>query len=210
MVLFAVAGECSFVVPWRNECMEKQPEPKSCWMVKDQFLELRSRWLTLIGEHLQDSQGNLLEYWRVEKADSVVVLPIAGDRLWLPRPSYRPGLGTATLDFPGGRVVPDQSPEQAAIATLQRELGIEAALVTRLSLLSPQGWPINSSFSNQKLYGFVAYLESAALTQLESFAETYPATQEGLKILLDRLLCLQCRSVLLTWWWQYTKAAPQR
>ena len=190
--------------------MEKQPEPESRWLVKGRFLELRSRWLTLVGEHLQDSQGNHLEYWRVEKADSVVVLPIAGDRLLLPRPSYRPGLGTATLDFPGGRVAPDQLPEQAAIATLQRELGVEAALVTRLSPLSPQGWPINSSFSNQKLYGFVAYLESAALAESDALADTYPPTREGLEILLDRLLCLQCRAVLLTWWWQYATAAPQK
>jgi len=28
--------------------MEKQPEPESRWLVKDRFLELRSRWLTLI------------------------------------------------------------------------------------------------------------------------------------------------------------------
>lgn len=190
--------------------MEKQPEPESRWIVKDQFLELQSRWLTLIGEHFQDSQGNLLEYWRVEKADSVVVLPIGGDRLWLPRPSYRPGLGTATLDFPGGRVAPDQSPEQAAIAALQRELGVTDAEIAQLSRLNSQGWPINSSFSNQKLYGFVAYLASAALAPLDTLAEPYPATQEGLEILLDRLLCLQCRSVLLTWWWQYKTAAPPK
>lgn len=188
--------------------MEKQPEPESRWLVKDRFLELRSRWLTLIGEHLQDSHGNHLEYWRVEKADSVVVLPIAGDRILLPRPSYRPGLGTATLDFPGGRISPDQPPEQAAIATLQRELGVDESEVAQLSLLSPQGWPINSSFSNQKLYGFVAYLESPTLSQLDNLSDTYPITQEGLEILLNRLFCLQCRSVLLMWWWQYRAAAP--
>jgi hypothetical protein len=26
------------------------------WQVKDRFLELRSRWMTLIGEHLQDER----------------------------------------------------------------------------------------------------------------------------------------------------------
>ena len=48
----------------------------TAWQVNDRFLELRSRWMTLIGEHLQDDRGQLLEYWRVEKADSVIVLPV--------------------------------------------------------------------------------------------------------------------------------------
>ena len=46
-------------------------QPSSpAWPVNDRFLELRSHWMTLIGEHLQDDRGQLLEYWRVEKADS--------------------------------------------------------------------------------------------------------------------------------------------
>ena len=48
--------------------------------ILNRFVEMRSRWLTVIGENIEDDQGQILEYWRVEKADSVIILPIQGDR----------------------------------------------------------------------------------------------------------------------------------
>jgi hypothetical protein len=83
------------------------PDAYPSWQVQDRFLELHSRWVTLIAEHWQDAQGQRLEYWRIEKADSVIVLPIQKDALaqpqiLLPPASYRPGVGRVTLDFPGG------------------------------------------------------------------------------------------------------------
>jgi hypothetical protein len=174
--------------------------PETHWQVRDRFLELHSRWLTLIGEHLQNDRGQILEYWRIEKADSVIVLPIMGDRLLLPAPSYRPGVGQVTLDFPGGRVATGQSPEEGAIATLKRELGIDASAITQLHPLNHQGWAVNSSFSNQRLYGFVAQLENSGDAPDELALSTYPATLDGIKQLLQVLNCLQCRAVLLEWW----------
>jgi len=47
--------------------------------ILSRFVEMRSRWLTVIGENLEEDQGQVLEYWRVEKADSVIILPIQGD-----------------------------------------------------------------------------------------------------------------------------------
>ncbi|MCU0519060.1 MAG: hypothetical protein MUC60_19785 [Oscillatoria sp. Prado101] len=70
------------------------------WQTLDKFVEIRSPWLTLIGEHLQDNRGRILEYWRVEKADSAVILTLQNGNLILPPPTDRPGLGQATLDFP--------------------------------------------------------------------------------------------------------------
>lgn len=169
------------------------------WPVEDRFLELHSRWFNLIGEHLRDHQGNRLEYWRIEKADSVIILPIQADHLLLPSPSYRPGVGQVTLDFPGGRIPAGTSPDQAAIDTLQRELGIAASAILQLRLMNPQGWAVNSSFSNQKLYGFVADLQ-ADLAVSELVAASYSVSAEGVGMLLQELTCLQCRSVLLNWW----------
>jgi hypothetical protein len=146
------------------------------WPVNDRFLELRSHWMTLIGEHLQDDRGQLLEYWRVEKADSVIVLPIQNSMIRLPAPSYRPGLGQTTLDFPGGRISEGQDHHEAALMTLKRELGIEATAVTRLTPLNSEGWAVNSSFSNQKLYGFIADIDGGLST---SEVLTYPANSIG-------------------------------
>jgi len=88
---------------------ELVPDAEHPWQVRDRFLELHSRWMTLIGEHLQNQRGEILEYWRIEKVDSVIVLPIQGDLILLPSPSYRPGIGQMSLDFPGGRDQKDKS-----------------------------------------------------------------------------------------------------
>lgn len=173
------------------------PDSAQAWQVHDRFLELHSRWMTLIGEHLQDDQGQRLEYWRIEKADSVIILPIQGDRLLLPSASYRPGIGQVTLDFPGGRVPEGQTPEEAAIATLKRELGTDPTAIIQLTPLNRQGWAVNSSFSNQKLYGFVAQIRDSL--DLPLVASTYPVSSIGVQYLLKELSCLQCRAVLLEW-----------
>jgi hypothetical protein len=169
------------------------------WQVHDRFLELHSRWIRLIGEHLQDHQGEILEYWRIEKADSVIILPIQDGQFLLSPPSYRPGVGQVTLDFPGGRVSEGQTFEQAAITTLKRELGIEAANITQLIPLNTEGWAVNSSFSNQKLYGFAAHIHSISTLFPKAIATTYPVSAVGVHQLLQDLNCLQCRAVLLEW-----------
>jgi 8-oxo-dGTP pyrophosphatase MutT (NUDIX family) len=178
---------------------KKQPNAQQTWKVQDRFLEINSRWLNLIGEHLQDDRGEVLEYWRIEKADSVIVLPIQGDRILIPKLSYRAGIGQITLDFSGGRVPAGESPQLAAIATLKRELGIEASAIAQLIPLNTEGWAVNSSFSNQKLFGFVAHIEPKVKLSPELVTVTYPATSDGVKDLLKEITCLQCRAVLLEW-----------
>lgn len=178
------------------------------WQVGDRILEMRSHWFTLIGEHWRDHQGQPLEYWRVERADSVVVMPIQGDRLILPPALFRPGIGTATLDFPGGRLPEGIPLEAAAEQILMRELGVERGAIAHLLSLTPQGWIVNSSFSNQRLFGFVAHLHPQALIPATAIGEIYSATPEGVQALLQQLLCLQCRALLLEWWMKKTHNEP--
>ncbi len=169
------------------------------WQTLDRFLELRSPWMTLIGEHLQDLQGQILEYWRVEKAHSVIILPIQNHQLILPPPTYRPGVGQVTWDFPGGRVSAEKEPDEIAFVILQRELSVTAGEIARLTPLNRQGWAVNSAFSNQKLYGFTANLLPTVQVSQEFIGATYPITKEGIQALLNLLTCLQCRAVLMEW-----------
>ena len=169
------------------------------WQTLDRILQFHNPWLTFIGEHLQDAHGTVLEYWRVEKADSVIILPLQNQRLIMPLPTYRPGLGKTTWDFPGGRCPADQRPEQAAVAILQRELDLPETAIALLLPLNQQGWAINNSFSNQRLYGFVADLKPEALVPPTRMATTYPANATGIQPLLEALECLQCRLVLREW-----------
>ncbi len=168
------------------------------WTTLAQILEMRSPWFTLIGERLQDDRDRLLDYWRVEKADSAVILTQARGQFWLPPPSYRPGIAQASLDFPGGRIPPDTSPQAAAQAIVCRELNLIPEQILSLTPLNDQGWPVNSSFSNQKLFGFVAELDVSPKNQSPE-SLTYPCTEAGITTLLTELTCLQCRAVLLEW-----------
>ncbi|MEQ8380799.1 MAG: NUDIX hydrolase [Coleofasciculus sp. A1-SPW-01] len=173
-----------------------KPRP---WQTLDRFVEIRSPWLTLIGERLQDDQGQILDYWRVEKADSVVIVTIQAGKFLLPIPTYRPGVGEATLDFPGGRVNSEQTPITAVPGILSRELGVSEEAIATLTPLNSTGWAINSSFSNQYLYGFVAELDPTVAVNPNRIGITYPTTSAGIHSLLQELTCLQCRTVLLEW-----------
>lgn len=169
------------------------------WKTLERFVEIRSPWLTLIGEKLQARRGQILDYWRVEKADSVVMITIQGDRLLLPKPTYRPGLQSTTLDFPGGRVPENLEPVDVVPQILHRELGISELAIAKITPLNQTGWAINSSFSNQKLYGFVAEIDPTVFINVERLGPTYSKTSTGFSLLLKDLTCLQCRAVLLEW-----------
>ncbi|BBC27024.1 NUDIX hydrolase [Pseudanabaena sp. ABRG5-3] len=174
------------------------------WQVRDRFLEMRSRWITLIGEHLQDDRGEILEYWRIEKPDSVIVLAIQGDRLLLPIPSYRVGIGQSSLDFAGGRVTEGKSPIEIVPVILQRELGIANEAIAQIIPLNSEGWAVNSSFSNQRLYGFIAHIEATAKLSSDFLRLQYPITPEALYTLRQSLNCLQCRALLMEWMLNYS------
>lgn len=170
------------------------------WQTLERFVEIRSSWLTLIGEKLQDEQQRILDYWRVEKADSVVIVTIQSGRFLLPKPAYRPGVGKTTLDFPGGRILPEKTTVEAVQMILKRELDINKSDMITLKSLNNTGWAINSSFSNQKLFGFIAEINSQTLVNPEKLTPTtYLNTASGINNLLQDLTCLQCRAVLLEW-----------
>lgn len=176
----------------------------SSWSVRDRFLNLETRWFTLLGEHLETEQGERLEYWRVERSHSLIVLPLWNGQILLPAPMYRPGVGTATLDLPGGRVPAEPPLSAVAHHILQRELGIEPSGVTQLTPLNAEGWPVNSSFSNQRLFGIVAHLQPQTVPKRAY--QGFPATPAGVQALLAQLSCLQCRAVIWEWQAQSQKA----
>jgi hypothetical protein len=176
-----------------------KPATESNWETLDRFVEINSRWVTLIGEHLKTTEGQIVEYWRVEKADSVVVLTIQAEKLLFPAPMYRPGVASATLDFPGGRVPEAATPAAAVPAIIKKELGVTESTIARIQPINTTGWEINSSFSNQKLYGFVAELHPTATVNSELIGAAYPVTPDGICDLLKNLTCLQCRALLLEW-----------
>lgn len=166
------------------------------WTRTGSIVTISSPWLTIYGERWLDERGRALDYWRVEKAHSVVVLPVRAGQIILPPPQFRPGVGRATLDLPGGRLPEGASVAAAAAAILERELGLAPADITALAPLNEQGWIVNSSFSSQLLYGVVATLAEDAPLAPERAHRAVPCTPAGVAALLRELECLQCRAVL--------------
>ena len=171
------------------------------WKVMSELVKIESPWLTIIGERIQDDRDQLLDYWRVSKDDSAVVVTIHRGRFVFPRPVYRVGVGQATLDFPGGRIPRGVPAIDVAPRILQRELGIDDSAIRRLESLNSKGWPVNSSFSNQKLFGFVVEIkEEVELDPSFLHQTSYFFDDSGeMTKLLEELTCLQCRAVLMEW-----------
>ena len=165
------------------------------WERGERIATVESPWVRLIAERWRDDRGHELDYWRVEHVHSVIVAAVQGGQLLLPRPQFRPGLGRATLDLPGGRLPAHTAPLDAAVAIAARELGLPPEAIGDLRQLNQEGWPVNSSFSNQLLFGVTATVDPAALPSLPY--EALPADRDGLTALLRRLECLQCRTVVL-------------
>ncbi len=166
------------------------------WQVIEKLVEIKSRWLTLIGEKVVDENCNLLDYWRVEKPDSVIIMVIQNNNFILPKPIYRHGLGKVTLDFAGGRLNLNEKTDQVILNILARELNIKQLDVISINPINAQPWAINSSFSNQCLLGFLTEINPH--TQINS-GDKYPINDSGIASLLNDLICLQCRSLLLEW-----------
>ena len=164
------------------------------WERLSSFLKIQSPWLTIHGEHWRDDKDDKLEYWRIERADSVVILPVQEESILLPKRFFRPGVNQESVDFPGGRVATDISLRKMVLKILKRELGINPEFVSAITPLNHAGWFVDSSFSNQKLFGFVAVIKKTAIIPEKMLYKRIPLNE--VKSLLQSLECLQCRAIL--------------
>jgi hypothetical protein len=169
------------------------------WKKLSEIVRVGSQWVTLVGERWLCDKGKELEYWRVEKVDSVIVLPVQAGHVFCVAPTFRPGIGRATLDFPGGRLPEGKAPADVVPFLLQRELGIPPEAIQRTEALNAEKWIINSAFSNQGLWGFIAEIDDTFAIPERLIGAKAMADAPGLKQLMAKLDCLQCRAVLLDW-----------
>ncbi|QHU99458.1 hypothetical protein [Synechocystis sp. CACIAM 05] len=176
---------------------ENQPDAPA-WTLLECFAEVKNPWLTLRGERWRDDRERKLDYWRVEKADSLIVLPQQGDRLLLPHPIFRPGIGRATWDFPGGRLTDLAKVELTLAEILHRELEVPPHAIAEITPLNDGGWAVNSSFSNQKLYGYWARIDGDFRLSPKAIGAEFQVPSQ-LVDLLRILDCLQCRALLREW-----------
>lgn len=172
------------------------------WETLGQIAAITSPWLSIYCERMLDDKDQELDYWRVEKDHSVIVLVVHKNRLVFPKKQYRPGVVRKTLDFPGGRSPPEKAPLDAVNGILKRELDIDLDkdVLTIYPLNEKSGWLVNSSFSNQELFGFVAELRETLKLDPELLHNgdyLLDDANEIDELLQSELTCLQCRAVLM-------------
>lgn len=159
------------------------------WKKIDEIVHIHSKWLDLYCETWDVGSGDICEYWRVEKADSVIVVSMYEDQFILPKPIFRPGVGEATLDFPGGRIS-DRSEKglmESAKLIIEKELGARKENITKIEVLDAVGKYINSAFSRQRV--FVAY---AVIDEISTINEFVLYRKDKAAQLFEELNCLQC------------------
>ncbi len=166
-------------------------EKIKAWKKLSTIAEISTKWVTIHVDEMLDSEGNKLEYWYYERSDSAIVIVRQGDNFILPKPSYRPGINAATLDFVGGRIPENMTPDQAARMLIEKELKLDKSVVKDMSLqpINKTPWFVDSSFSSQKLWGFVAEIPLDIRLQV---TQRFTISQ-----LFNELHCLQCRALLL-------------
>jgi len=162
------------------------------WKLLHRMVHLESPWITVFADRMLDNRGKELEYWHFERADSVIVLAMQGDHFVLPDMEYRPGVDAVTLDFVGGRIGPGKTPREAAISMLDKELGVSEQHILDISPLAEYPFAVDSSFSSQQVYGFVARIAQEA--PLAASVRRHLVTNADQ--LQQELRCAQCRLML--------------
>jgi hypothetical protein len=171
------------------------------WKLLHRILALKSPWVTVYADRMQDDKGKELEYWHVDRPDSVIVLAICNGQFVLPPLTYRVGAGEAMLDFAGGRVGENQTPAEAAVSIVRRELGVASANVVSLRPVTDEPLVVDSAFSTQRLHGFVADIKDDV--ELPENVRQYSLNK--IEHLRQQLHCLQCRALLNEFLLQWQK-----
>ncbi len=164
------------------------------WIKRKTVSRTTSKWVDVFCEIWSDG-SNDMEYWRVEKCSSVVVVTEDEDYFILPKNQFRPGISKCTLDFPGGRYDNISNRIEDVIKSIVvRELVIGAEKINSIQRLSEQNYAINSSFNNQRLSVY-----SARINLKEYRSDLIFYKKSDFSLLLDQLECLQCNFALRLW-----------
>ncbi len=91
------------------------------------------------------------EFYVLESAPWVNVIPLTPDDHVIMVRQYRHGIRDFTLEIPGGLVEEDDTPEQAAWRELREETGYSAKTMVSLGFVHP-----NPAIQNNKCYTYLA------------------------------------------------------
>jgi 8-oxo-dGTP pyrophosphatase MutT (NUDIX family) len=109
---------------------------------------VRDRWIHLRAEAWENAAGASLDPWyMLDLPDWVHVLALTADDRAVMVRQWRPGLGAASLEMPGGAMDPgDADPVAAGRRELLEETGYDAPAFRELPALSPDPARMNNRF----------------------------------------------------------------
>lgn len=122
------------------------------WTVRSSEYALDEPWYKVRRDVVQLPDGTLIDYYRAERPDVAVVLPVTPEGDVLLVRQYKHGAGVVTLELPGGLIDPGEAPLAAAARELREETGFASSLA-----LEPLGWVYaDASKSTERVFSFVA------------------------------------------------------
>ena len=111
----------------------------------------RNHWMRVREDEIERSNGTRGIYGVVDKHPCAVVIPLAGDSLYLVQ-QYRYTVGEVCLEFPqGGWEKPDVDYEELARGELREETGLRAGSMTYLGPMY-----VAYGFCSQQQHAFLA------------------------------------------------------
>lgn len=92
------------------------------WKCLDSSTLLHHPRITVIEDQVQLPSGHVTSYVRLASVDTVTIVCLKDDDVLLQR-EYSYPIGESLLQFPGGKIEDNETPEQAAARELKEELG---------------------------------------------------------------------------------------
>lgn len=109
-------------------------------------------WHRVLHEVVELPDGRVIDYYRSERPDGAMVLPITPDGEVLFVRQYKHGAGRILLELPGGLINAGEDPADAAVRELREETGFSTERT-----LEPLGWVMaDATKSCERLFSFVA------------------------------------------------------
>jgi len=139
-----------------------------------------------------DADGNLHRFEGLSRPDTVLVLPVEGDTVYLARETMPDGI--VRLQALGGHVEPGEDPEHAAMRELREEAGMDAEHVSLWTAWQPVNkidWAVFIYWARVQATGLPTELESTESIEVVAFRADDLVTGRLLNALDDMELSFQ-------------------